>query len=512
MAATRLKDEPRTVDRSAGDLRFLWGALALTTLLRLEGLLWPLKPDESGFLLVSRQWDATSDSLYGALFVDRPPILIGLFRLCDVVGGPYAPRVASGLLGLLFVYSAYRIGLLLGGTSSARWTTAAAVALAGQPDLELWAGKSESLGMPLVLASCWLSLEALTATRRNAAYALAAGLTGALAVGMKQNLGGGAVFGIVLLAVALGTHQLDRSRGLRLGSAAAAGFLVPVAGVVAWAAASGVELHVLWDTLYGFRGDAFEVITSSSADAPLSRLASLGVLFTTSGLAFLLVWFACCFATVRRSQAAAAAATAAMLLVDSVGLLLGGSYWTPYLTALLPGAVIAVALVVGQPSGRAPRGMRIVTGVAVASTVITTIGWTAGHLLGRTAPDAHYVGTAVGAAAAPGDTIVVLYGRADIVLASGLDPVYEHLWSLPARTLDPELDGLRALLASNQAPTWVVEWNPVNSWEIDRDGRLQALLEQEYDVAAEVCGAQVLLRRGEARDALPSVDCDRAWR
>jgi len=153
-----------------------------------------------------------------------------------------------------------------------------------------------------------------------------------------------------------------------------------------------------------------------------------------------------------------------------------------------------------------------VTVAAVVSVFVLSTGWTVGHLLGKTAPDAHYLGAAVGEVAEPGDTILVLYGRADIVLASGLHPAYRHLWSLPARTLDPELDQMRDLVAGSRPPTWVVEWNPVDSWDIDHDGRLQALLDQRYVVSGELCDKPVLLRRGETRAALPSVDCDRAWR
>jgi hypothetical protein len=67
----------------------------------------------------------------------------------------------AGALGLLLVFAAYRSGWLIGGRRSARWAAVAAVAFSSQPDLEMWAAKSESFGVPLVLAGCWLSLEAL---------------------------------------------------------------------------------------------------------------------------------------------------------------------------------------------------------------------------------------------------------------------------------------------------------------------------------------------------------------
>ena len=55
--------------------------------------LWrPLSPDEGGFLIVASQWGPGS-SLYGDYWVDRPPVLIGLFALADGVGDPWALRV-----------------------------------------------------------------------------------------------------------------------------------------------------------------------------------------------------------------------------------------------------------------------------------------------------------------------------------------------------------------------------------------------------------------------------------
>jgi hypothetical protein len=482
-------------------------------LLRFQGFLWPLKPDESGFLLVSRDWHPRADSLYGFLFVDRPPVLIGLFRVSDLLGGAYAPRVAAALLVLALVYAAYRTGLLLGGVSAARWTAAAAVALSGQPDLEMWAAKSESLGVPFVMVSCWLSLEALHARpgRTRNLYAVGSGVAGGLAIGMKQNLIGGAVFGLVLLAVGLRTRRLTFKEARTVAGSAVAGFAVPLLVVVAWVVAKGVELHTLWYALYGFRGEAFAVIRQQSMAAPLQRLGGLLMLFVLTGLVLVLGWFIIRFRAAMAAHAEAAVAALVMVLVDLLGLILGGSYWTPYLTALFPGAIVAVAVMASSAVPSARRGMQIVVSACVASMVVYSLGWTVGHLQGRTAPTANYVGAAIKEAAEPGDTIVVLYGRSDVVLESGLGTAYEHLWSLPMRTLDPELDELRGVLAGDDAPTWVVAWSALNSWDIDHDGKLRALLEKDYVEVAELCDRHVLLRKGMTRPPLPTVDCHEPW-
>ena len=36
--------------------RMVWGAAAVAFVLRFPSLLWPLRPDEAGFLLIARSW------------------------------------------------------------------------------------------------------------------------------------------------------------------------------------------------------------------------------------------------------------------------------------------------------------------------------------------------------------------------------------------------------------------------------------------------------------------------
>ena len=87
-------------------------ALALAALLGWLPFLWrPLSPDEGGFLLVASQWGPGS-SLYGDYWVDRPPVLIGLFALADGMGDPWALRVLGCLAVVLTVLLAALVGRL----------------------------------------------------------------------------------------------------------------------------------------------------------------------------------------------------------------------------------------------------------------------------------------------------------------------------------------------------------------------------------------------------------------
>jgi hypothetical protein len=509
-AASRTADVGRSPER--GDRTFLVVVGVLTVLLRFPSLL-PLMPDESGFVLVARNWHPASDSLYGTYWVDRPPILIALFRVADAVGGAYGPRVVGAGLAVGMVLAAYRIGLLIAGRSAARWIAAACLALMSQPDFTMWSAKSESLGVPFAMVACLLVVETLHRPTRRARVvaAFGAGLTAALALGMKQSLFGPVVLVAVALALTLVTKRLSRVDAGRLGAAAAAGLALPVLAVVAWALAAGVRLGAVWETVYGFRGDAFEVITSGDMSGPLERAHVLTQLILTSGLVVVLAWFAFELPKAVRAHRELAPAVALMVVVDAVALVLSGSYWGSYALALIPGAVLALSLTasLGRPQFAVSRA---IAALVAGSSVYALTVWGVGHNVGGSGdPTAHYTGEAISEAAAPGDTVLVLYGRADIVLASGLGDDYEQLWSLPMRTLDPDLAEMKALLVGAHPPTWVVEWSPADTWGLDPDGSLRSILTERYTERVSPCGVPVWLREGVNRPAFPAIDCSDHW-
>ena len=64
---------------------------------------------------------------------------------------------------------------------------------------------------------------------------------------------------------------------------------------------------------------------------------------------------------------------------------------------------------------------------------------------------------------------------------------YEHLWSLPMRTLDPDLDELRTLLDGPDAPTWVVMWVPASAWG-GLGEPLEPVLDERYRPHGQGCG------------------------
>lgn len=92
------------------------------------------------------------------------------------------------------------------------------------------------------------------------------------------------------------------------------------------------------------------------------------------------------------------------------------------------------------------------------------------------------------AAHRPGDTGLVTYGQAQLLEDSGLRPGYPYLWSLPARTLDPRLCEMVHDLRSPHRPDWIIEWLPVDTWDLDAHGHARQAITTRYREVGTVCG------------------------
>ena len=511
--------------------RWVWLAVVFAVLGRFCGALWPLRPDEAGFLLVARSWDPQPDALYHPYFVDRPPLMLGVVRLADTVGGAYALRVVgalacgaavlltAALVRELARHLAVRVAqkpldLVIVGTSL---LTAAFLVT---PQIDATAVKGEILGVPLILASCLLSLRALR--QRSVLAAGVAGLVAMTAVGLKQSLVGGLVFGGVLLFVALLTKQLAGKDVLRMAGAALLGAAIPVAATIGWALAVGVKLSTLEYAVIGFRSDASAVILSQSNEANIERAWSLVELFATTGMVLVLVWGLVRLPGALRRATPPTVAVLVMLVVDATVLCLSGSFWAPYLFTLIPPLVMLWACVrvvnlpheddvaLDRPARGTwfPRVETVLVSACVISTLGTLVAWPVTVWHNGSPPRQYEVGRAIAEVAAPDDTLVVYGGRADLQWASGLDSPYEHLWSLPMRTMDPELATLRALLEGPDAPEWFVGVVTPQAWDGLGERGIADVLAERYEDAGTWCGGIVVRRLAGAPEVEPlTPDC-----
>jgi 4-amino-4-deoxy-L-arabinose transferase-like glycosyltransferase len=472
-------------------------AVLATVLARLPALTRPVRADEAGFLLVARAWDPRPDSLFGPYWVDRPPALIAVFRAVDDLGGVTTLRLLGVLVAGLSVLLAAAVAGTVSGPRATVWTAALTAALLSNPMIDVVAVKGELLALPFVLGSMLLTL--LAVRRRAWPLAFAAGVLAALAIGLKQNLATGLVFAAVLLLVAWRTRVLPGRSAAALAAAGAAGAAVPVLATLAWAQTAGVRISTLWDTVYGFRADAARVIADGTTDAPERRAWILLAIALATGL---LAVYAGLFTQLRplwRDHPPVLAATVAVVVVDAASLAAGGSFWQDYLLPLIPGAALCTALLAGRED-RSGRTMRGVVVAAIGTAAVAMAFWLVWNATGHQEFNEVRTGRAIADSAAPGDTLVVFGGRADLQRVSGLGSPYPYLWSLPMRTRDPEYADLTALLGSSRAPTWLVEWVDLDAWADGGVPELRDTIDEHYVRVGTACnGHPIYLLRGVDR-------------
>lgn len=502
--AQRLElERPVSGARPRSTVLWILGAAVAAVVLRAPLIGGLAFPDEGGALIVARSWTGDGPGLYGFFFLDRPPLTVLFWRLSDGLGGVEAGRWLATAGVVLLVVSASWAGHLLGGDRGARWAAVVSAALASTPLLGTQEANGELLGAPLVMLSCALTLAAMRPVRTppaRVALAFAAGVVAAGALLVKQNLAGAMVFAFVLAVAGAVGRRWSVGTAASVVVPGAVGVAVPLLATVAWAD-RGPGLATLWYTLYGFRVDAADVIATEDLSAPDLRLGMLVVLALASGVGPLLglfVWRA------RRGVAAGHPVTVAVLalvVTELAVILLGGSYWPHYLVGLVPVAALAAGAMARLPGPRRwPRAwVVLVAGSAVVAALVAAVV--------VSIPDVRYSRSAEGAlvdwlaeARQPDDTGLVAYGHPNIVEASGLRPAgYPYLWSLPLRVEDPDATDLTALLASRSRPTWLVEWIGLDSWDLDRSGRLADAVSTHYRDVGPVCGTPVYLRVDEHR-------------
>lgn len=468
-----------------------------------------LGEDEGGFAMVGRFWDQPGRYLYGPQWVDRPPVLIWVFAVADHLG-PYGVRLTAAAVGTVTVAAAGWAAAAVGGRRAATWAALTALAFSASTLLQGERLNGEPVAAMFVMVSMALLLHACSAAppRRVAWLAAAAGATATAAVLTKQDFVDGLVFGLVLWGMR--ARRRPARQPIALGAAPiAGGYLAGVlatgGGVLAWAW-SGGKLAALLYAMYGFRFDAAAVMARWSFAQPLHRLQVMVGLALASGLAVLVGLLATSQLHRPTQRRPVAYAVAAAFGVELVGIAAGGNYWSHYLLGLVPTVALASGLVAAGPlaSCRRRRAPAWWTRAVVVSSLVVTVAqlpwaWPAAH--GPSSSEA--VGRWIGASAAPGDTVTVVYTHADLVGASGLAPAYPYAWSLPIRTLDPRLDLLVSTLNGRQAPTWFVRWGSPHPWSLDPHDRITTALQTHYVEVAEVGGSTVWLHDGQSRQLAP---------
>ena len=489
--------------------RVLVGVCGAVVLARLSYARLPLRSDEGGYLFTARHWmPGAGEFLYGEHHVDRPPVLLGIYRLAALWETDAAVRFLTIPVVVVAVLALARAGYVLAGHVGARAVGLVAAALFCSPAL---GGEQADAGLfaaSFVAISITLSLTAWSARSQSGAglAGVAAGVLCGAAALTKQNYLEAAVFAGALVVTDMVQQRRLTRRHLVLGLTVPAGVLATYGVVAVWALSVGVDTRAMWSELVTFRGEALAVIGEANVQAPAERA---GILLLMAVLSGLLPIASTWVGWMRRGLSKAAPehwALSAVLAFGVVSLAAGGSYWRQYLLELAaPIALVAGVVIAG--GGRRARHMRRLTQATAVSAVIGLVGLNVGYALVPHFSYPEHIGHWLADSADARDTVYVGYGHPHILESADLSTPYPYLWSLPMRTLDPHQDRLRSTLRGPDATTWVVQINPINSWDIDVDGRTRALLEDQYRPVAELCGFSVFLRRDLQRRLAPPPEC-----
>lgn len=472
-------------------LTVLAGSIALMLVARL--LFWnvPAGNDEAGYLMIGNGWHHGS-SVYGDYWVDRPPLLIWIMQLA---GDLTTLRLVGLLSSALTVLGVARAAYVARGPDAARWAGAAAAAFSAAHWLGTPRVNGEMLAGAFIAWSFALTLQAvLRPGSRGRLLGFASGALAACAMLIKQTMVDGVVLAVVLVVVLAWQRSDDRRAATRALVGGAFAAAVTFGAGLAGAAARGTSPKELFDALVVFRFHAGEVVRTSASDATEYRLWALLAIWMVSGLAVVTV-LACWHGA--RTREPVLLAVVGVIGVDSMLALLGGSYWGHYLLQLVPASALAVGLLADQVRPR------LRTGVAAAIAVATlgNVAWAAVTQPSEDA-EAEVVGRWIRDSAQQADTVVIAYGQPNVVSNAEMASPYPYLWSLPVRTLDPNLQQLTSVLDGAARPTWFVDWSGLDSWGVD-PSTLRVALHDHYRPVADLCGRKMWLRRDESRTLAP---------
>lgn len=476
-----------------------WLTWCLVLALAVRGLAWGSPPgsDEGGLLLVGESWGRGGDSLYGPYWVDRPPLLVTVHELAAHTGGLVSLRLIGSLAAVSAVLAAWVAGRAVAERSGARWAAVTVTAVMCAPTIGWPDVASELLAVPFIIGAVALVLRSVGDRAEHPVWlAVAAGALAACAPLLKQNLVDGFLAIAVVLVVAQLQRRLSGRRAMRLWLGALAGAASTATSILAWSALRGTRPAELWQALVPFRAEAAAVISEHATDPTSERLRLLVLVCLVGGP---LVIGLLAARTSVRTRSPAAVAAVVLLGWAIVSMIAGGSYWLHYLGQLAPGLSLAVAAAISSDSvGR--RAARLLSGstltAAVASAVVFGV-----FVVASPPTDREILARWLERAKLPGDTAVVAWGQPDILYGAGMHSPYEDLWSLPVRVRDPDLARFTSLLQDSRAPEWVVtRGHSPDSWGIDAS-TADRVLEERYDVVADLRGYRVHLLKGADRSA-----------
>jgi hypothetical protein len=477
-----------------------WGWVVIvavtTAVVRVPLLGLPLDPDEGGYAYVAHRWAAGARLYTTAAWVDRPPVLMLIFRwITDLSYSPIALRLAAMLAAVVVAVGAGACARMLAGPRAGLVAgLLAGIVLAG-PFVEGYQLNGELLASSVgtwAVAAALASRRQERAGRRGTGWLLLAGVLAGTAPLVKQS----AVDALVaVLAIALADSV--RTRRPRALVAATAGAAVPLVLAVAWGAMTGWSRA--WYAIVAFQAGAAH---SQSLGHRVGQVTSslwhvlpdlLGLVVAAAVAAVLLL-------RQRRWLWPVPAWLAASVLAAATGPFGHPHYWVQ---AVAPLSVLAASMV---PSVvHLDRRLRRVAIAALAGAVLLPL---VGQSVVLARPAASRPALLTGDRRQAADPAVAdwlrahdpvdgqvfaFVGAAETYLDAGRGTGYPYLWYEPVQHVPGALPLLGQWLASNAGPRFVVLYQ--NPRTVDPSGRLARILARDYRLAVTIDGYRILARR-----------------
>jgi 4-amino-4-deoxy-L-arabinose transferase-like glycosyltransferase len=457
----------------------------------------PLSIDEGGDAFVAQAWGTTEGSMYGGSWLDRPPLLVLVYKLGSI-GGTQGVRVMGVLAAILVVAGTMAVAHRISGPRAARITGVITAVMTSSVVLgAVFTGNELIATVPVTFSV--LALVRTRGSRSSLTWLFASGFLASCALLIKQSFGDVLVAGAVFLLVSWTTR--DRS-GFRPAWVASwtAGVALPLLATLAWFAHYSVGIRSYLYAIIGFRIDGLQLLHGTQHGATY-MLVHLGLpVVIASGCLLLLPW-AAAWLYERRTDPLLVLPLAAWLVIGIIGITGGGNYYPHYF--IQPLAALAVlsgcALAVTQH-----RRLFIATGGALAVLAIgnVAVGATLENVnppQQRTLAVAEYLRDN----AAPRDTLYVLYARANLLYYADMPTPYPYAWSAMVQAVPGAEARLRSMLRSpTERPTWIVEWQRPTDLGLDQSGETRRLLAAHYVSVDHICGKPILLRKDEAQRVL----------
>ena len=474
---------------------------SLSVALRLPFMTVPLGTDEGGYAFVARAWASTHGSMYGAFWLDRSPLLVLLYRL-GILGGDIGVRLLGMVAAILLVVGAMVIAHRIAGARAAR---IAGLITAFMTSTVVLGGVFTNNEL-LATVPVTFSIVALVIARdsdRPRLLLFTAGLAASCAFLIKQSFADALAAGAVFLLV---SWVIRGRSGFRASWAIswAAGALAPLVATLAWIDLYSVGIKHFVYAIIGFRADSLATLQLSPRTSTYMLVHTGLPIAIASGCLLLLPW-AASWLVGRRTDPQLVLPLAAWLIVGVVGITGGGNYFPHYFIQ----PVAALAVLTGCALSVSSRRW-LVMATAGTLVVLAIVNVAAGTALKRVDPPQQRtlaVSDFLRANSRPGDSLYVLYARANLLYYADLRVPYPYSWSQMVRTLPDAETQLRTLLRSpTLRPTWLVEWQQPTEFGLDRTGETRRLIASGYVPARQICGKRILIRKDLASRPLKATN------